>query len=97
MMEHRLSIFDIEESHVINPHQRHMRNTERKRSKAIVDGWTENEVNTEKPSPEELFRTDNFYRDTKSLLVLFQIMGVMPIERAGPGNLNLCKIFNIHV
>ncbi|GLV40378.1 Gustatory receptor 21a [Carabus blaptoides fortunei] len=86
MMEHRLSIFDIEDHHVSNPHQRYVKNTERKRSKAIVDVWSEDVIKTDKPSPEELFRTDNFYRDTKSLLVLFQIMGVMPIERAGIGH-----------
>ncbi|XP_074037373.1 gustatory and odorant receptor 22 isoform X2 [Leptinotarsa decemlineata] len=31
--------------------------------------------------PEVLHQYDNFYHTTKSLLVLFQIMGVMPIER----------------
>lgn len=30
---------------------------------------------------EKLDHYDNFYDTTKSLLVLFQIMGVMPIER----------------
>lgn len=35
----------------------------------------------EEPDPELLDRYDNFYQTTKSLLVLFQIMGVMPIER----------------
>ncbi|KAJ8911032.1 hypothetical protein NQ315_015546 [Exocentrus adspersus] len=33
------------------------------------------------PNPEILHQYDNFYHTTKSLLVLFQIMGVMPIER----------------
>lgn len=31
--------------------------------------------------PHILHNYDNFFRTTKSLLVLFQIMGVMPIER----------------
>ncbi|XP_015837537.1 gustatory and odorant receptor 22 [Tribolium castaneum] len=39
----------------------------------------------EEPDPELLDRYDNFYQTTKSLLVLFQIMGVMPIERSGKG------------
>ncbi|XP_057663906.1 gustatory and odorant receptor 22-like [Diorhabda carinulata] len=33
------------------------------------------------PDPELLDHYDNFYHTTKSLLVLFQIMGIMPIER----------------
>lgn len=28
---------------------------------------------------------DSFYHTTKSLLVLFQIMGIMPIKRSAPG------------
>lgn len=28
---------------------------------------------------------DSFYKTTKSLLVLFQIMGIMPIKRSAPG------------
>lgn len=35
--------------------------------------------------PELLEQYDNFYQTTKSLLILFQIMGIMPIERAGKG------------
>lgn len=38
-----------------------------------------------KPDPVLLEKYDNFYDTTKSLLVLFQIMGVMPIERAELG------------
>lgn len=33
------------------------------------------------PDPNIVHHYDNFYHTTKSLLVLFQIMGVMPIER----------------
>ncbi|XP_044744506.1 gustatory and odorant receptor 22-like [Coccinella septempunctata] len=36
--------------------------------------------------PDLLEKYDSFYHTTKSLLVLFQIMGVMPIERASKGN-----------
>lgn len=32
-----------------------------------------------------LDKYDSFYHTTKSLLVLFQIMGIMPIRRSGPG------------
>ena len=32
-----------------------------------------------------LDKYDSFYKTTKSLLVLFQIMGVMPIARCAPG------------
>uniref|UniRef100_A0A6P7F900 Gustatory receptor n=1 Tax=Diabrotica virgifera virgifera TaxID=50390 RepID=A0A6P7F900_DIAVI len=38
-------------------------------------------TNKNKPDPELLHAYDNFYHTTKSLLVLFQIMGIMPIER----------------
>lgn len=33
-----------------------------------------------------LDKHDSFYHTTKSLLVLFQIMGVMPIQRSPPGS-----------
>lgn len=36
---------------------------------------------SDQPDPYVLHHYDNFYHTTKSLLVLFQIMGVMPIER----------------
>lgn len=39
----------------------------------------------DKPDPVLLEKYDNFYQTTKSLLVLFQIMGVMPIERSEIG------------
>lgn len=32
-----------------------------------------------------LDKYDSFYDTTKSLLVLFQIMGIMPIQRSPPG------------
>lgn len=46
------------------------------------------EINREvdEEDPELLDKYDSFYITTKSLLVLFQIMGVMPIERSGLGN-----------
>lgn len=48
-------------------------------------------VNSKKvePNVDLLDEHDSFYHTTKSLLVLFQIMGVMPIMRSPPGN----KIF----
>lgn len=36
--------------------------------------------------PDQLDEHDSFYHTTKSLLVLFQIMGVMPIMRSPPGS-----------
>lgn len=36
---------------------------------------------SDQPDPEIVHHYDNFYHTTKSLLILFQIMGVMPIER----------------
>ncbi|XP_076267040.1 gustatory and odorant receptor 22-like isoform X2 [Rhynchophorus ferrugineus] len=39
------------------------------------------------PDPGLLDKYDNFYDTTKSLLVLFQIMGVMPIERMKGGTI----------
>ncbi|KAJ3649717.1 hypothetical protein Zmor_021442 [Zophobas morio] len=39
----------------------------------------------DQPDPDLLEQYDNFYQTTKSLLVLFQIMGVMPIERSAKG------------
>lgn len=71
-----------------NPHQR--RTFDR-----LDKEKASNEVNLEKsrksgtkrytvdPDPEVLDSYDFFYKTTKSLLVLFQIMGVMPIERSG--------------
>lgn len=49
----------------------------------------------DEPDPDLLERYDNFYQTTKSLLVLFQIMGVMPIERAGKGKTTFryCNLF----
>lgn len=40
----------------------------------------------EKFDPDELDARDSFYHTTKSLLVLFQIMGIMPIMRAPKGD-----------
>lgn len=39
----------------------------------------------EELDPDLLDKHDSFYHTTKSLLVLFQIMGVMPIQRSPPG------------
>lgn len=86
MLSHRTSIYDLDENyhHMNNPHQKYVSNTERKKSRAEIEGLSAGNKE-ETPSPEELLRTDTFYKDTKSLLVLFQIMGIMPIERVGKG------------
>lgn len=43
-----------------------------------------------------LDKHDSFYHTTKSLLVLFQIMGIMPIQRSPPGTMtkNFVKVNN---
>lgn len=46
-----------------------------------VGGTPASGIRVSNPDPELLHQYDNFYQTTKSLLVLFQIMGVMPIER----------------
>lgn len=87
MMSQRMSIYDLDDfTQVTNPHQKYVQNTDRKKSRGEIERFSAGNVK-EPPSPEELFQTDNFYRDTKSLLVLFQIMGIMPIERVSPGDL----------
>lgn len=40
---------------------------------------------------------DSFYHTTKSLLVLFQIMGVMPIMRSPPGKGRWSKTLNFQL
>jgi hypothetical protein len=45
----------------------------------------------EKFDPDEMDKLDSFYHTTKSLLVLFQIMGVMPIMRAPSGETSCYK------
>lgn len=44
--------------------------------------------------PDLLDEHDSFYHTTKSLLVLFQIMGVMPIMRSPPGM--LLQLLSVH-
>lgn len=73
--------------HAHNPHQRNVADNER--AKRLSDaGLGENAGGrkcSEAEDPELLQQFDNFYQSTKSLLVLFQIMGVVPIERSGLG------------
>ena len=38
-------------------------------------------------NPDMLDKYDSFYHTTKSLLVLFQIMGIMPIMRSPKGKI----------
>lgn len=96
MMNQRMSIYDLDDfTQVINPHQRYVLNTDRKKSRAEIDGISAGRKK-DPPTMDELFRTDNFYRDTKSLLVLFQLMGIMPIERVSAGKyLNYCLYYKI--
>ncbi|KAF5280294.1 hypothetical protein FQR65_LT03103 [Abscondita terminalis] len=81
------SDIDLHDDHFVkNPHQRmvsdrlfkkRLSDASAAKSTASIRGYTEN------PDPEILDNYDYFYKTTKSLLVLFQIMGVMPIERSG--------------
>lgn len=72
-----------------NPHQRTTQNINQNlRQSQIVDVAVTPEANDRNnPESDVLDHYDNFYHTTKSLLVLFQIMGVMPIERNPKGNL----------
>lgn len=72
--------------HMDNPHQKQSKTDLRKRLSQADITNPETEDADEKPTEEQLWKHDSFYRDTKSLLVLFQIMGVMPIERSSIGN-----------
>ncbi|KAF5283827.1 hypothetical protein FQA39_LY04647 [Lamprigera yunnana] len=71
---------------VQNPHQRILADKlYNKRLSDVTDGLSTASIRgfTDNPDPEILDNYDFFYKTTKSLLVLFQIMGVMPIERSG--------------
>lgn len=80
-----------------NPHQRVEDQNERTHRLSIGDLPEHDDIIKRRLSvadsdedlnnPDLLDRFDNFYHTTKSLLVLFQIMGVMPIERAGTGRI----------
>ncbi|KAB0803449.1 hypothetical protein PPYR_00419 [Photinus pyralis] len=89
MRDYSASYVERDEHFAKNPHQKLMSDRWAKkrlsdasmgRSTASVKGYTEN------PDPQILDDYDFFYKTTKSLLVLFQIMGVMPIERSGIAN-----------
>lgn len=69
---------------VLNPHQRKIEGNVK--AQRLSDAGLEiNAKGDSEPDPELLEQFDSFYKTTKSLLVLFQIMGVMPIERSGKG------------
>ncbi|XP_044736884.1 gustatory and odorant receptor 22 [Chrysoperla carnea] len=52
---------------------------------SINSGILEKRTRKVSVDEETLLKYDQFYKTTKSLLVLFQIMGVMPIMRTSPG------------
>ncbi|KAI4467823.1 invertebrate gustatory receptor [Holotrichia oblita] len=67
-----------------NPHQRKIEGNVK--AQRLSDAGLENSAKGDsEPDPELLEQFDSFYQTTKSLLVLFQIMGVMPIERSAKG------------
>lgn len=77
--------FVNENTYHVNPFQRHARISVKKRlSRGNIEEEGVEKLE-EKPTEDDLWQHDSFYRDTKSLLVLFQIMGVMPIERSTIG------------
>lgn len=74
-----------------NPHQRIVDDNERANRLSDAglsdDGSTDDRFRKLRyEDPDLLYEYDEFYKTTKSLLVLFQIMGVMPIERSGKGH-----------
>lgn len=76
---------------MLNPNQRQFLEDElryREKLKMLAGGTTIEDGYVRKPDsvddPFELDKHDAFYRATKSLLVLFQIMGVMPLIRNPP-------------
>ncbi|XP_017773508.1 PREDICTED: gustatory and odorant receptor 22 [Nicrophorus vespilloides] len=81
---------DISRFGARNPHQRLI--ADNLRVQRFSDaGLSEEAINSinhrdlAEDDPNLLDKFDEFYKTTKSLLVLFQIMGVMPIERSGKG------------
>lgn len=73
---------------VRNPHQKRVQDENLKGTRFKINSDTlsaKSQRNEIEPDPELLEEYDNFYQTTKSLLVLFQIMGVMPIERPTKG------------
>ncbi|CRL01286.1 CLUMA_CG014388, isoform A [Clunio marinus] len=86
-------VVDFTDQHdkVLNPHQRiFLEDTKRVKEK-IEQLNHGNGLNSfmrkeeEASDPDEMDKRDSFYHTTKSLLVLFQIMGVMPIQRSPKG------------
>lgn len=60
-------------------------NTDIRRENITKESSSTKRDEDDEPDPELLEKYDSFYHTTKSLLVLFQIMGVMPIERPRKG------------
>lgn len=73
-------------SQIRNPHQRRHHDQKNKFITQIRSATSGVRLSRDmEPDPAMLEKYDNFYQTTKSLLVLFQIMGVMPIERSELG------------
>lgn len=62
-------------------HERNDFYTIRNKNVAELAKTPSSQRGSDQPDPEIVHHYDNFYHTTKSLLILFQIMGVMPIER----------------
>lgn len=85
-----MHVYDLEEDQyelrARNPHQRVVDDNIRAgrlSNAGLNDPEAKRKVEDE--DPELLYQFDSFYHTTKSLLVLFQVMGVMPIDRSGIG------------
>lgn len=76
-------IRNVDEESQTYPHQRKQK-AQMIASIRSASGVSRNKDKYE-PDPMLLDQYDSFYQTTKSLLVLFQIMGVMPIERSEIG------------
>lgn len=68
-----------------NPHQKIVDDNERANRLSNAGLEQEDFFKKDEDDMELICEFDSFYKNTKSLLVLFQIMGVMPIERSGNG------------
>lgn len=80
---------------ILNPHQRQLWEDTKRVKEQIEQLESQRGIGSprdlyvrrkeEKFDPDEMDIRDSFYHTTKSLLVLFQLMGVMPIMRTKKG------------
>jgi gustatory receptor len=88
---------------ILNPHQRQLWEDTKRVKEQIEQMESQRGIGSprdlyvrrkeEKFNPDEMDARDSFYYTTKSLLVLFQLMGVMPIMRSPKGEFCVLKLF----